>query len=49
MVPEIKLPEREETDLSPPSRTEIKNAWSYTVTPPYVFMVRYLVKRRYNF
>jgi hypothetical protein len=22
----------------PPSRTEIKNAWSYTSNPPYVFM-----------
>jgi hypothetical protein len=29
---------------SPPPSTEVKNAWSYTSTPPYVF-----VKHRYNF
>jgi hypothetical protein len=27
-----------ETDKSPPSSTEIKNASSYISTPPYVFM-----------
>jgi len=25
-------------DHSPPSRTKVKNAWSYNSTPPYVFM-----------
>jgi hypothetical protein len=25
-------------DFSPPFSTEVKNAWSYTFTPPYVFM-----------
>jgi len=28
------------------SNTEVKNAWSYISTSPYVFMVRYLVKHR---
>jgi len=27
-----------ETDHSPPSNAEVKNAWSYTSNPPYVFM-----------
>jgi len=26
------------------SSTEVRNAWSYTSTPPYVFMTRCLVK-----
>jgi len=25
-------------DHSPPSSAEVKNVWSYTATPPYVFM-----------
>jgi len=44
----VKRPGRE-GDHSPPSSAEIKNAWSYTSTPPYVFMVWYLVKHRDNF
>jgi hypothetical protein len=28
-----------ETDYSPPSYAEVKNAWSYTSTPQYIFMV----------
>jgi len=28
-----------EADHSPPSSAEVKNAWSYTSTPQYVFMV----------
>jgi hypothetical protein len=38
-----------ETDHSPPSRAQVKNAWSYIFTPPYVFMVWYFVKHRDNF
>jgi len=33
----------------PQSSAEIKNAWSYTSTPQYIFIVWYLVKARYNF
>jgi hypothetical protein len=33
-----------ESDHSPPSSAEVKNAWSYTSTPPYVFMAWCLVK-----
>jgi hypothetical protein len=38
-----------ETDQSSPSSTEVKNAWSYTSTRPYVFMERELVSHRDNF
>jgi hypothetical protein len=31
------------------SSAEIKNAWRYTSTPPYVFMMWYLFKHRDNF
>jgi hypothetical protein len=31
-------------DHFPPSGTEIKNAWSYTSTPPSVYMAWYLIK-----
>jgi hypothetical protein len=45
----VKRPGRE-ADHSPPSSAEIKNAWSYTSTPQYVFMAWYLVKQRdFNF
>jgi hypothetical protein len=44
----VKLPGRE-SDHSPPSIAEFKNVWSYTSTPPYVFMAWYLVKQRENF
>jgi len=35
-----------EADHSPPSSSEVKNAWSCTSTPHYVFMAWYLVKHR---
>jgi hypothetical protein len=38
-----------EPDHSPPSNAEVKNAWSYTSTPQYVFMAWCLVKHRDNF
>jgi hypothetical protein len=34
---------------SPPSNAEVENAWSYTSTPPYVYMAWCLVKYRDNF
>jgi hypothetical protein len=44
----VKRPRRE-ADYSLPSSAEVKNVWSYTFTPPYVFMARYLIKNRDNF
>jgi hypothetical protein len=44
----IKGPGRE-ADHSPPSNAEVKNAWSYTSTPQYVFMAWCLVNHRDNF
>jgi hypothetical protein len=38
-----------EADHSPPSCAEVKNAWSYTSTPQYVFVAWCLVKHRDNF
>jgi hypothetical protein len=38
-----------EADHSPPSIAEVKNEWSYTSTPQYVFMAWCLVKHRDNF
>jgi hypothetical protein len=50
-----------EADHSPPSRTDVKTAWSYTSTPPVcfhgvlinsaqdVFIAQHLVKNRDNF
>jgi hypothetical protein len=38
-----------EANHSPPSSAEVKNAWSYTSTPQYVFMAWCLVKHRDNF
>jgi hypothetical protein len=38
-----------EADHSPPSSAGVKNAWSYTSTPQYVFMAWCLVKHRHNF
>jgi hypothetical protein len=35
-----------EADHSPPSSARVKNAWSYTFIPQYVFMVWCLVKHR---
>jgi hypothetical protein len=45
---EVKRPGGE-VDHSPPSSAEVKNAWSYTSTPQYVFMAWCLVKHRDNF
>jgi hypothetical protein len=42
-VPGVKRPGRE-TDHSPPSSTEIKNAWSYSQVAQYVFMAWCLIK-----
>jgi hypothetical protein len=33
---------RLETDHSPPSDAEVKNAWRYTSTPQYVFMACFI-------
>jgi hypothetical protein len=38
-----------EADHSPSSSAEVKNAWSYTSTPRYVFMAWCLAKHRDNF
>jgi hypothetical protein len=38
-----------EADHSPPFRAEVKNVWSYTSIPQYVFMAWCSVKRRENF
>jgi hypothetical protein len=44
----VKRPGRE-ADHSPPSGAEVKNAWSYTSTPQYAFIVWCLVKHKDNF
>jgi hypothetical protein len=44
----VKRPGRE-ADHSPPYSAEVKNAWSYTLTPQYVFMAWCLVKHRDSF
>jgi hypothetical protein len=44
----IKRPGRE-ADYSPPSSAEVKNEWSYTSTPQYVFVAWCLVKHTDNF
>jgi len=41
VFPKVKRPGREDNN-SPPSSVEVKNAWSYTSTPTYVFMTWYL-------
>jgi len=38
-----------EADHSPPSSTAVKNACSYTSTPPYIFTAWCLVRQRENF
>jgi hypothetical protein len=48
LSPGIKRPGREADHLSPTS-AEVKNTWSYTSTPQYVFMIWLLVKHRVNF
>jgi len=47
-IPEVKRPQRE-TDNSPPSGVEIKNAWRCTSTPRYFFMVWRLINYKDNF
>jgi hypothetical protein len=47
--PGIKLGGGREADHSTPSSAEVKNEWSYTSTPKYVFMAWCLVKHRDNF
>jgi len=44
----MKRLEREADNLFP-SSVEVENAWSYTFSPQYVFMVWCLVKLRSNF
>jgi hypothetical protein len=43
----LKRPGRE-ADHSPPPSNEVKNAWSYTSTSPYVFMEWCLVRKKDN-
>jgi hypothetical protein len=38
--PDVKRPGRK-VDCSPPCRAEVKNAWSYTPTPSYAFMIKH--------
>jgi len=38
-----------EADCSPPACEEVKNVWSYTFTPQYIFMAWCLVKHRATF
>jgi len=45
LSPGVKWPGHEAYHL-PPSNIKVKNAWSYTSTSPYVFMVWCLVKYR---
>jgi hypothetical protein len=44
----VKRPGRE-ADHSPQSSAQVKNAWSYTLNPQYVFTAWCLVKHRDNF
>jgi len=48
LSPGIKLPMRE-ANHSPPSSAKAKNEWSYTFTPPYIFMAWYLIKQGMHF
>jgi hypothetical protein len=47
-LPRIKRLELE-ADLSAPSSAEVKKAWSFTSTSPYVFMSWCLINHRHNF
>jgi hypothetical protein len=38
-----------EADHSPTSNAEVKNEWSYTSTPPYVFLTWCLINHRDDF
>jgi hypothetical protein len=40
--------DKAELDRSPPTSAEVKNAWSYTSTPPLVFKAWWLIKRKDN-
>jgi hypothetical protein len=42
---EAKRPERN-ADHPHPSKPEVKNAWSYTFTPPYILIALSLIKHR---
>jgi hypothetical protein len=42
LSPGLKRPGRE-ADNSPPTNAEVKKMWIYTSTPPYAFMVWYLI------
>jgi len=44
LSPGVKWPGRE-ADHSPTYNAEVKNAWSYNSTSPYVFMAWYLIKQ----
>jgi hypothetical protein len=44
LSPGVKRPGRE-ADHSPPTSAEVKNAWSYTSIPQYVFIAWCLVKQ----
>jgi hypothetical protein len=48
LSPEVKRLGRE-SGHTPPSGAQVKNAWNYTSTPPYVFMTRCSVQCRDNF
>jgi hypothetical protein len=43
--PGVKQPGHED-DHSPPSTAQVKKMWSYSSTPPYVFMAFCLIMRR---
>jgi hypothetical protein len=47
--PPVKWVSGFEAEHSLPSGSVVKNKWNYTSTPPYIFMVWYLVKYRDNF
>jgi hypothetical protein len=44
----VKWPEHED-DHSPSPVAEVKNAWSFTLIRPYIFMVWCLIKQGYVF
>jgi hypothetical protein len=48
LIPGAKRPGRE-SDYSHLSNAEVKNTWSYTSSPQYVFMVWCLLKNKDNF
>jgi len=48
LSPGLKWPRRE-ADHWPPSSAKAKNEWSYTFTPPYIFMAWYLIKQGMHF